>query len=92
MKIESRHDVNFVGCLCMGIRIIALLFVRGIHRWIFDAYFIFSLKKLLEEQSYGRWVEMPWPSNDQSNDDKLIQEYQWPLLLTWFNFNPSMDK
>ena len=18
--------------------------------------------------------------------------YQWPLLLTWFNFNPSMDK
>ena len=19
-------------------------------------------------------------------------QYQWPLLLTWFNFNPSMDK
>ena len=19
-------------------------------------------------------------------------EAQWPLLLTWFNFNPSMDK
>ena len=18
--------------------------------------------------------------------------FQWPLLLTWFNFNPSMDK
>ena len=18
--------------------------------------------------------------------------YQWPFLLTWFNFNPSMDK
>ena len=18
--------------------------------------------------------------------------HQWPLLLTWFNFNPSMDK
>ena len=20
------------------------------------------------------------------------EEVQWPLLLTWFNFNPSMDK
>ena len=25
-----------------------------------------------------------------SEDDGLI--HQWPLLLTWFNFNPSMDK
>ena len=22
----------------------------------------------------------------------LLCEYLWPLLLTWFNFNPSMDK
>ena len=22
----------------------------------------------------------------------LVDEYLWPLLLTWFNFNPSMDK
>ena len=22
----------------------------------------------------------------------VIQRQQWPLLLTWFNFNPSMDK
>ena len=21
-----------------------------------------------------------------------IVNHQWPLLLTWFNFNPSMDK
>ena len=21
-----------------------------------------------------------------------IRQNQWPLLLTWFNFNPSMDK
>ena len=20
------------------------------------------------------------------------KDHQWPLLLTWFNFNPSMDK
>ena len=22
----------------------------------------------------------------------VLGHYQWPLLLTWFNFNPSMDK
>ena len=21
-----------------------------------------------------------------------VDDDQWPLLLTWFNFNPSMDK
>ena len=25
-------------------------------------------------------------------EEKKIKVYQWPLLLTWFNFNPSMDK
>ena len=24
--------------------------------------------------------------------DALVLQHQWPLLLTWFNFNPSMDK
>ena len=28
-----------------------------------------------------------WPADDTENF-----EHQWPLLLTWFNFNPSMDK
>ena len=27
----------------------------------------------------------------QDDYDKDIR-YHWPLLLTWFNFNPSMDK
>ena len=22
----------------------------------------------------------------------VVLTHQWPLLLTWFNFNPSMDK
>ena len=24
--------------------------------------------------------------------DNITADVQWPLLLTWFNFNPSMDK
>ena len=30
-------------------------------------------------------------NNMGANSDKL-QALLWPLLLTWFNFNPSMDK
>ena len=32
--------------------------------------------------------------NLQSHDHSIIMasSAQWPLLLTWFNFNPSMDK
>ena len=32
---------------------------------------------------------------DKDLDAKLnivSQYFQWPLLLMWFNFNPSMDK
>ena len=25
-------------------------------------------------------------------DGNIIHLHKWPLLLTWFNFNPSMDK
>ena len=25
-------------------------------------------------------------------DTQVQHNIQWPLLLTWFNFNPSMDK
>ena len=22
----------------------------------------------------------------------ILSQYQWPVLLTWFNFNPNVDK
>ena len=32
-------------------------------------------------------------SGDKAGDDDCIAvDDQWPLLLTWFNFNHSMDK
>ena len=31
-------------------------------------------------------IENTWPRNSEATGA------QWPLLLTWFNFNPSMDK
>ena len=31
-----------------------------------------------------------WPLSSVQNFKRI--QVQWPLLLTWFNFNPSMDK
>ena len=31
-------------------------------------------------------------SNVASHNWRRLYTDQWPLLLTWFNFNPSMDK
>ena len=34
-----------------------------------------------------------WYSSSSPNEKSLgIHGHQWPLLLAWFNFNPSMDK
>ena len=35
---------------------------------------------------------VPVPVKDMVKIDQLLLIHQWPLLLTWFNFNPSMDK
>ena len=35
----------------------------------------------------------PMMAYDQENpQEHLTMCFQWSLLLTWFNFNPSMDK
>ena len=49
-------------------------------------------------------LEEKWIDETRSTDHLTLQTYstsnklddmvfhQWPLLLTWFNFNPGMDK
>ena len=37
----------------------------------------------------GEWVKDLIPCSSLGMEAAC---YQWPLLLTWFNFNPSMDK
>ena len=45
------------------------------------------------------WIN-DWVNNREASDlrcyrahyDVIVMYHQWPLLLTWFNFNPSMDK
>ena len=33
-----------------------------------------------------------WKDANQTSGNPSNVTDQWPLLLTWFNFNPSMDK
>ena len=42
--------------------------------------------------SYSRADESNIDMHDKSNADIQLCIYKWPLLLTWFNFNPSKDK
>ena len=50
--------------------------------------------------SLNQWWHIFWPLKCTPNIMHTVRSffcfvmvwYQWPLLLTWFNFNPSMDK
>ena len=53
----------------------------------------YTCKQILTHEKYKfllHWAK----ARDQISFEtmKLKMDNQWPLLLTWFNFNPSMDK
>ena len=39
-----------------------------------------------------KWVAVTWLKKTWQNECSPSIDHQGPLLLTWFNFNPSMDK
>ena len=41
---------------------------------------------------YSGLVEVMKSLGRNSGSHNWAFDFQWPLLLTWFNFNPSMDK
>ena len=43
----------------------------------------------MEDYSKGAYLEY---TSIDSNNGLVLSSHQWPLLLTWINFNPSMDK
>ena len=60
---------------------------KTINRYIFMVFFpqtspIYLLPNVIHDPC-GIWGVL---------GKKKPRKYQWPLLLTWFNFNPSMDK
>ena len=61
-----------------------LAFVRGIHRdrWI----------PRTKGQLRGKCLHLMTSSCQELIRSKCSEIFQGPLLLTWFNFNPSMDK
>ena len=75
--------------LCLNIAIKLLLKHRGLNKMaaiLQTTFWNVLVKKMLYFQyncsELGHWYP---------NDKEAITD-QWPLLLTWFNFNPSMDK
>ena len=44
------------------------------------------------DDGLARTGDIPLPEQMMTQLPNDLMRYQWPLLLTWFNFNPSMDK
>ena len=40
----------------------------------------------------AQYSDVTWASSLPQSLAQLQSDQQWPFLLTWFNFNPSMDK
>ena len=73
--------------------------------WCFSAcdiqiatWTLFKTRELSSQRSCGHWRR--WVSKldhdcltvSKGVDSCIFYSYKWPLLLTWFNFYPSMDK
>ena len=84
----------------------SLAFVWGIHQWPVNFpnkwpvtrkcfHLMTSLCASLAQGKLvtvpGKWYWMIWFFFDGTGT-KPRESALWPLLLTWFNFNPSMDK
>ena len=57
------------------------------RQWNSNQNTFFFIHKNTFEMSSAKWSPVFFPGRDE-----LIACCLWPLLLTWFNFNPSMDK
>ena len=57
---------------------------------VIDGVVSFRLYKVVMTEAYHD-VKNRLNTNWMENDIRGIVYVQWPLLLTWFNFNPSMD-
>ena len=81
LKMSSAKWQTF----CLGLNVLNCALTRIIHE-LHDDY------KSTQETAEWSYIEL-WYSlvcNDVTN--KLDPHHLGPLLLTWFNFNPSMDK
>ena len=62
----------------INISLLTLLFVITIHNEL--------LAQIYDMHHESIYLSLLWPYG------RPYKYHQWPLLLTWFNFNPSMDK
>ena len=84
-SIHLRALMNSMRNMCLEITLLRLLHHPGPRSW----------KKT--RQSVGCLIWFMWQFGDHNQVSMVVVDglmhicAQWPLLLTWFNFNPSMD-
>ena len=83
--------ICIVSCmnLCLGVKYLKheYIFIIGLPIWgLFILYYS-------QTDKYADFTSFPYHCtafNILHNLDPVL--HQWPILLTWFNFNLSMDK
>ena len=71
---------------------------KKIHAYQIYIYIYIHISRFLSQSLYTRltfrcaWCGSTSTAFTHIHQDFFSDTWQWPLLLTWFNFNPSMDK
>ena len=66
----------------------ALLKIREGNQLFTDGF----LLNRVSDCEHWFFVMLDAAAIEQAVELSAIWDYMWPLSLTWFNFNPSMDK
>ena len=74
---------------------VTTLSLPGYTKIVFTTSYTVGPEEIVTMRTYG-FIEcihviMSWVIGSGHEGGPVLYCYQWPLLLTWFNFNPSMD-
>ena len=90
---DLRRDRTHYDVTVMNIPITPPLITHAIHPQTCSHCWRVAVCTCLVYQYLSGLFHWHWGSTNPSETTSMNKVYhQWPLLLTWFNFNPSMDK
>ena len=105
-QIATERVTGLISCVCMvahGYCVINHIEVKRVSIYFTPIPFeLFDIYMMLSWINQINWIRLPCeicsvvivphPLHYSVNKQAGMQSHLWPLLLTWFNFNPSMDK
>ena len=92
LKISYSYIERYVIYWWVKIYLFIIIFYYQILHQRFQANFSNWWRKYLSFKIALKWLLLGLSADISTLVQVMAWCNQWPLLLTWFNFNPSMDK